>query len=77
MTAAYHIESGRNLTSQYGRYALDGQASTKWCCNTNDTSGVGTLTVDLGSASTVTGYIVRHAEWGGEPDYYNTQAFRV
>ncbi|MDM8007429.1 MAG: DUF5010 C-terminal domain-containing protein [Phycisphaerae bacterium] len=77
LTAAYYIESGRNNTAQYGRYALDGQSTTKWCCNAANSGGTATLAVDLGSTSTVTGYIVRHASWGAEPAYMNTKYYRI
>ncbi len=77
LTAAYYIESGRNLTDQYGRYALDGVSTTKWCCNTSDSGGTSTLAVDLGSTATVTGYIVRHAQYGGEAAYMNTEQYRI
>lgn len=77
LTAAYYIESGRNLTDQTGRQALDGISTTKWCCNTSDTGGTSSLAVDLGSTATVTGYIIRHAQYGGEPSYMNTEQYRV
>mgnify|MGYP000195900934 CR=1 FL=1 len=77
LTAAYYIESGRNNTDQYGRYALDSSSTTKWCCNSSLTGGVSTLAVDLGSTCTVTGYIVRHAQAGGEPYYMNTKYYRI
>ncbi len=77
LTASYYIESGRNGTTQYGRYAMDGLPSTKWCCNAASSGGTATLAVDLGSTSTVTGYIVRHASWGGEPTYMNTKYYRI
>jgi hypothetical protein len=77
LTATYYIESGRNQTDQYGRYALDGVSTTKWCANTANSGGSGTLAVDLGASSTVTGFILRHAQWGGEANYLNTKRFRV
>ena len=75
--AAHYIESGRNLTSQVGRHALDGNTGTKWTANISQSGNVGTLVVDLGATSTVTGYVVRHAESGGEAKALNTQAFTV
>lgn len=77
LTAAYYIESGRNNTSQYGKYALDGLTTTKWCCNRTQSGGTSTLAVDLGATCTVTGYIVRHAQTGGESASMNTEFFRV
>ena len=77
LTAAYCIESGRYNTQQYGRSALDGLPGTSWCCNTAQTGGTATLAVDLGSTSTVTGYIVRHASWGGGSTAMNTKYYRI
>ncbi len=75
--AAFYIESGRNLTSQYGKAALDGSTSTKWTANVSQSGGSGSLMVDLGHTATVTGFVVRHAQSGGESSALNTQAFRV
>ncbi|QQE11321.1 discoidin domain-containing protein [Planctomycetota bacterium] len=75
--AAYYIESGRNDTDQYGQSALDGNVNTKWCANTSQTNGIATLAVDLGNQATVNGFVVRHAETGGEGAHTNTKVFRV
>ncbi len=77
LTAAYFIESGRYSSAQAGWYAMDGASGTKWCCDASQTGGTATLAVDLGSTCTVTGYIVRHAQWGGEPYYMNTKYYKI
>ncbi len=85
------VPTGTNLSltaaqvavdSQYGSgwggdKAIDGDSGSgsKWVSNGN--SPPHWLKLDLGSNCTVNGYIVRHAGAGGEPSYYNTQAFQI
>ena len=55
--------------------ALDGQiqGNSKWCSG----AAPRTLTVDLGSAQTVSSFIVKHAGLGGEQTGWNTGAFTL
>ena len=54
--------------------AVDGLADTKWCSGA--TSNI-YLQVDLGSALTVTRFIVRHAGSNGENPLWNTRDFAI
>jgi predicted alpha-1,2-mannosidase len=62
-------------SSETGDKAVDGQirGNSKWC------SGIAppVLTVDLGSAQTVSSFIVKHAGLGGEQTNWNTGAFTI
>jgi predicted alpha-1,2-mannosidase len=55
--------------------AVDGQlkGNSKWCSSTAPR----TLTVDLGSAQTVSSFVVKHAGLGGEQTGWNTGAFTI
>jgi hypothetical protein len=55
--------------------AVDGQVqgNSKWCSS----AAPQTLTVDLGSAQTVSSFIVKHAGLGGEQTGWNTGAFTL
>jgi hypothetical protein len=55
--------------------ARDGQVSTKW--TSTGTSANHWLAYDLGALSAVSRFVVKHASSGGEPTYYNTQAFTI
>jgi len=79
LKAATYLECGHNLEEQRGKYALDGNTSTKWCCLHNGlyNSGDHILTLDLGSTCQVSGYIVKHASTGGEGTYLNTKEFYI
>ncbi len=53
------------VTSSGSKWTSDGSAMPEW------------LKLDLGSTKTVNGFIVRHAEAGGEAYYLNTEQFRI
>ncbi len=55
--------------------AKDGALGTKWA--SADIGPPHTLTYDLGANQNINGYIVYHAEAGGEQWYYNTQQFSI
>lgn len=54
--------------------AIDGNGASKWCA-----AGAGdqSLVVDLGSAQSVVGFVVAHAEHGGEDAGWNTRGFEI
>ncbi|MCP4246201.1 MAG: discoidin domain-containing protein [bacterium] len=60
-----------------GDKAIDGviDAGSKWA--SAGTSPPHWLQLDLGSAQGLSGLVVRHAGAGGEPDYFNTEAFQL
>jgi predicted alpha-1,2-mannosidase len=62
-------------TAESGDKAVDGSLknNSKWCSKTANA----TLTVDLGSAQTVSSFVVDHAGLGGETTGWNTGAFQV
>ncbi|GGL08896.1 GH92 family glycosyl hydrolase [Mangrovihabitans endophyticus] len=49
------------------------RGNSKWCSPANPA----TLTVDLGSAQTVSGFVVKHAGLGGETTAWNTGAYTI
>jgi hypothetical protein len=70
-TDSYHDASST------GEKAIDGviAADSKWA--SAGTSPPHWLQLDLGSARRLSGYVVHHAGAGGEPAYYNTEAFQL
>jgi len=54
--------------------AFDGNLGTKWC---SSAAGTKTLQVDLGTARTVSAFVVKHAGLGGETTGFNTGAFSI
>jgi len=60
-----------------GGDAIDGiiAADSKW--TSDGTPPPHWLQLDLGQLRQVTGFIVRHAGAGGEPDYFNTRTFHL
>ena len=55
--------------------AVDGSATTKWCGFVSN--GEAWLRVDLGAATSVRRWVVRHAQSGGEQAGYNTRDFAL
>ncbi|WP_030441763.1 GH92 family glycosyl hydrolase [Actinoplanes subtropicus] len=67
--------AGTCASSESAAMAVDGKIkdNSKWC-----TGGTPrTLTVDLGSAQTVSSFVVKHAGLGGENTGWNTGAFTI
>jgi predicted alpha-1,2-mannosidase len=62
-------------SSESAANAVDGKIkdNSKWCTG----SAPRTLTVDLGSAQTVSSFVVKHAGLGGENTGWNTGAFTI
>lgn len=60
-----------------GDRAYDGviSAGSKW--TSDGSTPQSWLALDLSAAQLVTGFVVQHAGAGGEPDYFNTEAYRV
>jgi len=68
------VASGQCAPSEAAIFAVDGKVNSKWCA-------LGTaphwLKVDLGDQYAISKFVVRHAQAGGEPQAFNTQAFRI
>ncbi|MEH7097813.1 endo-beta-N-acetylglucosaminidase [Neobacillus vireti] len=70
------IASGHCSPTEAAKFAFDGKVTdnSKWCA-------LGTpphwLQVDLGGQYAISKFVIRHAEAGGEPSAFNTQAFRI
>lgn len=70
------IASGQCSPTEAAKFAFDGKVTdnSKWCA-------LGTpphwLQVDLGGQYAISKFVIRHAEAGGEPQAFNTQAFRI
>ncbi|WP_218108378.1 GH92 family glycosyl hydrolase [Actinacidiphila rubida] len=62
-------------TAESGDKAVDGSLTnnSKWCSKTAGAS----LQVDLGSAQTVSSFVVKHAALGGETTDWNTATFQL
>ncbi|WP_322389891.1 discoidin domain-containing protein, partial [Clostridium perfringens] len=56
------------------KFAIDGDVNTKWCASGN---GTHTLTIDLGTVSTISDVIIKHAEAGAESPALNTLSYRI
>lgn len=54
--------------------AVDGGTSTKWCSNV---SGDKWLMVDLGQTYSISRWVVKHANAGGESTAWNTRDFKL
>lgn len=69
------LTDSNNLPSQSGARAIDGvvASTSKWC--SGGAAPPHWLALDLGSSRNVTGFIVRHAQAGGETATFNTQGF--
>lgn len=70
------VASGQCAASEGPRYAVDGKVTdnSKWCALGQAPHW---LKLDLGDQYGISKFIVRHAEAGGEPQAFNTQAFRI
>ncbi|QIZ05584.1 PKD domain-containing protein [Priestia megaterium] len=70
------IASGQCSPTEAAKFAFDGKVTdnSKWCA-------LGTaphwLQVDLGDQFAISKFVIRHAQAGGEPQAFNTQAFRI
>ncbi|MFT4414802.1 endo-beta-N-acetylglucosaminidase [Fredinandcohnia humi] len=67
--------SGQCAPSEAAKYAVDGIVinNSKWCA-------IGAnhwLMVDLGEIYTLSSFVIKHAEAGGEPAAFNTRAFTI
>ncbi|GAA4425172.1 discoidin domain-containing protein [Actinokineospora soli] len=60
-------------SSEGGEKAVTGSLADKWCSR----SATRQLDVDLRDTYAVTGFVVKHAEAGGESPAYNTRAFTI
>ncbi|MCJ8012119.1 discoidin domain-containing protein [Paenibacillus sp. KQZ6P-2] len=56
------------------QFAVDGLTNTKWCAVGD---GPHHLVVDLGEERKISGFVIRHAEAGGEPAAFNTRAYKI
>jgi PKD repeat protein len=68
------IASGQCAPSEAAQYAFDGNVKSKWCALGDAPHW---LKVDLGGQYALSKFVVRHAQAGGEPGAFNTQAFRI
>jgi endo-beta-N-acetylglucosaminidase D/plastocyanin len=68
------IASGQCAPSEAAQYAFDGNVKSKWCALGDAPHWI---KVDLGGQYALSKFIVRHAQAGGEPGAFNTQAFRI
>ena len=59
--------------SESGDKAVNGSLADKWCTQ----APAKQLDVDLQGAHSITGFVVKHAEAGGEPPAFNTRAFTI
>jgi hypothetical protein len=57
------------------QYAIDGSSSTKWCSNAD--LGAQWLRLDLGTNTTISRWVVQHANVGGEGAAWNTKNFKL
>ncbi|GMU21914.1 MAG: hypothetical protein AMXMBFR13_20020 [Phycisphaerae bacterium] len=74
--ASTQVATSTNYSSTFsGNKAIDGSLGTKWA--SNGSAMPQWLKLDLGGSKTVYGVKVRHAGDGGEPSYYNTEAFQI
>ncbi len=65
----------RNETTENASKAIDGDPTTKWVSD-DDQVAQKSMTIDLGSVRTITGFTVRHAGSGGEDPARNTRDFK-
>ncbi|WP_223592468.1 endo-beta-N-acetylglucosaminidase [Neobacillus bataviensis] len=70
------IASGQCAPTEAAKYAFDGKVTdnSKWCTLGNAPHW---LQVDLGNQFALSKFVIRHAQAGGEPQAFNTQAFRI
>ncbi|QCJ45334.1 PKD domain-containing protein [Bacillus sp. S3] len=68
------IASGQCAPSEAAQYALDGNVKSKWCALGDAPHW---LKVDLGGQYSIAKFVIHHAQAGGEPGAFNTQAFRI
>ncbi|WP_121613445.1 endo-beta-N-acetylglucosaminidase [Mesobacillus foraminis] len=68
--------SGQCAPAEAAAYALDGKLTdnSKWCALGNAPHW---LKVDLGAQYAISKFVVHHAQAGGEPQAFNTQALRI
>ena len=68
--------SGQCAATEAASYAVDGKITdnSKWCALGEAPHW---LKVDLGNQYALSKFVVRHAQAGGEPQAFNTQAFRI
>ncbi|WP_449621786.1 endo-beta-N-acetylglucosaminidase [Robertmurraya sp. Marseille-Q9965] len=67
--------SGQCAPSEAASFAVDGSVinNSKWCA-----IGVGHwLKIDLGDVYTLSSFVLKHAEAGGEPATFNTRAYTI
>ncbi|MCJ7842229.1 discoidin domain-containing protein [Lederbergia sp. NSJ-179] len=66
--------SGQCAPNEAAKYAVDGNVNSKWCALGDAPHW---LKVDLGGQYAISKFVVHHAQAGGEPKAFNTQAFRI
>ncbi|MDH5163166.1 endo-beta-N-acetylglucosaminidase [Heyndrickxia oleronia] len=68
--------SGECAPTEGAKYAVDGKVTnnSKWCALGDAPHW---LKIDLGDSYAISKFIVHHAQAGGEPQAFNTQAFRI
>lgn len=65
---------GQCASSEGPGFALDGSKSSKWCALGDAPHW---LKVDLGKNYSLSKFVLHHAAAGGEPNAFNTKAFRI
>ncbi|WP_286229961.1 endo-beta-N-acetylglucosaminidase [Neobacillus mesonae] len=68
------IASGQCAPAEAAKYAFDGKVNSKWCALGDAPHW---LQVDLGDQYAISKFVIHHAQAGGEPGAFNTQAFRI
>ncbi len=68
------IASGQCAPTEAAKYAFDGKVNSKWCALGNAPHW---LQADLGDQFALSKFVIRHAQAGGEPQAFNTEAFRI
>lgn len=68
------VSSGQCAPSEAAKYAFDGTVNSKWCALGDAPHWV---KVDLGDQYAISKFLIRHAQAGGEPQAFNTRAFRI
>ncbi|MFJ7933295.1 discoidin domain-containing protein [Sporosarcina sp. NPDC096371] len=66
--------SGQCAPGEAAKYAVDGNVNSKWCALGDAPHW---LKVDLGGKYAISKFVVHHAQAGGEPQPFNTRAFRI
>ncbi|MEH7119203.1 discoidin domain-containing protein [Neobacillus vireti] len=70
------IASGQCSPTEAAKFAFDGKVTdnSKWCALGNPSHW---LQVDLGAQYAISKFVIQHAQAGGEPQAFNTQAYRI